>query len=313
MGWFINPYRFVNPIIPNTDLVFGNRCVGCDNVRKYDLLGNLIWSRNTGTVNVFGVAIDNNYNVLATGSIVNNITTRKYNSSGTLLWSVNHGLGTNAVITDSNNNVYIAGQVSTNITTRKYDSNGNLLWSVNNGSTVLTITVDSNNNVYTGGDTFNNLFTIRKYDSNGNLLLSFDTPNGSANKITIDNSNGDIYVATSSADAFNNNVWKFDSNGVFQWKFPTGGSNAYGVILDSNKNIFTVDDLGQIKKYDSNLNLIWVRNHNIELRDVKIDNQDNVYVTGGLSSSITSRKYDNDGNLIWTLNMGNISYNIAIK
>jgi len=312
MGWLINPYRFPSTI-PSTVLVFGNRCVGCNNLRKYSLDANLLWSRNTSTTNVFGVAIDNNYNVIAGGNSVSSISTRKYDSNGTLLWSVNHGSTVNSVITDSNNNIYTAGNVSSNITTRKYDPNGNLLWSVNNGATVYSITIDSNDNIYTAGDTFNTLYTIRKYDSNGNLLLSFDTPNGSANKITIDNTNGDIYIATSSSDLLLTNIWKFNNLGSLIWKIQSGGNNAYAIALDSNKNIFIGDSSGNIKKYNSTPTQIWSKNHGGEIRDIKIDSSNNIYATGTVINNITTRKYDNDGNLLWTLNMTPLSYNIAIK
>jgi hypothetical protein len=91
----------------------------------------------------------------------------------------------------------------------------------------------------------------------------------------------------------------------------------YGIALDSEKNFYVCGPQsspnGILSKFDNNRNPIWSKTGPGSVRDVKVDNNDNVYTAMEIGNSITNRKYDKDGNVIWTLNQGPISYDIAIR
>ena len=161
-------------------------------VLKFDSNGQLIWSKTYGTTNdglnefAYGVAVDPNGNIIATGVSGNDIITIKYSSGGSQLWVKKYkegnyktrGLG---VVTDSNGNIFVASFFSDDLNhdnwlVLKYDSNGNLGWkSVNPGGfkgSASDITADSNNNIiatgagWTGtGDDYNDFFNTVKYQA----------------------------------------------------------------------------------------------------------------------------------------------------
>lgn len=161
-------------------------------VVKFDSNGQLIWSKTYGTTNdglnefAYGVTVDPNGNIIATGVSGNDMITIKYSSGGSQLWAKTYKEGNYAtrglgVVTDSNGNIFVASFFSDDLNqdnwlVLKYDSNGNLGWkSVNPGGfkgSASDITADSNNNIiatgagWTGtGDDYNDFFNTLKYQA----------------------------------------------------------------------------------------------------------------------------------------------------
>jgi len=279
-------------------------------VRKYDSEGKEVWTDTyNGTADGedrgYGIAVDGNGKVYVAGSewVTGegyNIWVRKYDSDGYEVWTDTYngtadqydcGYG---VAVDGSGNVYVTGCESVpgedyNIWVRKYDSDGGEIWTrtYNNGTTDgvdigFGIAVDGSGNVYvTGFETVTGEgrnFWVRKYDSGGEELWT-STYNGTANDwdygsgIAVDGS-GNVYVVGS------------------EW------------VMEEGYNIW-------VRKYDSGGNEVWTRTYDGPDNSedcgfgIAIDESRNVYVTGYEyimleDWNIWLRKYDTNGNRIWT-------------
>ncbi|OGF46546.1 MAG: hypothetical protein A2231_13190 [Candidatus Firestonebacteria bacterium RIFOXYA2_FULL_40_8] len=274
--------------------------------RKYDSNGSQVWTKTyQGTVAYgvskgFGIAVDSSGNVYVTGcdDVVGqglNIWTRKYDRNGNEVWTKAHNGSANSedigygIAVDNSGNVYVTGHETVtgqgaNIWTRKYDSNGNEVWTktyndtANGNDKGYGIAVDNSGNVYVTGyekvtGQSANIWT-RKYDSSGNEVWT-KTYNDAANGedvgwgIAVDNS-GNVYVT--------------------------------GYETVTSQRMWT-------RKYDSNGNEVWTKTYNGTLsangKGVAVDSSGNVYVMGfeyvrEFCSNIMARKYDNNGNEVWT-------------
>ncbi len=173
-------------------------------IRKYDSVGNLLWSKtyNKATVNgadvAYGVAVDGTGNVLVVGFESGGggaWLIRKYDSNGNLLWSHNGPAVVDgvayAVAAGSSGNAVVVGHQNNDWLVRKYDNLGNLLWSrtynspANNADIAYGVAIDSSEGVWVVGaenqsSSLGGNWLIRKYDSAGNLLWS-QTYNSPAN------------------------------------------------------------------------------------------------------------------------------------
>lgn len=179
-------------------------------VSKFDISGNLLWTRQFGTSTLefcYGVSTDGLGNAFVSGSTFGNIGgmnagnsdafLSKYDAAGNLLWSrqigttgYDEGIGVSA---DNLGNVFIAGWTDSSLHgdnageldayLSKFDTAGNLLWTRQFGTTAS----DIGHNVSTDG--FGNAFVtgysagslgdpnvgafdafVSKFDSLGNLL-----------------------------------------------------------------------------------------------------------------------------------------------
>ena len=271
--------------------------------------GDVIWTKTyNGTANDwdFGcdIAVDGSGNVYVTGyewvtGEGTNIWVRKYDSDGNELWTRTYNGTANdedegyGIAVDGSGNVYVTGYEEVageldNIWVRKYDSEGNEVWTrTHNGPAGLDdgsydIADDGSGNVYvTGYETVtgesNNIW-VRKYDTDGDVIWT-KTHNGTAsdydvgNGIAVDGS-GNVYVTgaeTVAGEQYNIWVRKYDSDGDEVW------TKTYNGRDDGN-------DYGY---------------------GIAVDGSGSVYVTGsetvtGEEENIWVRKYDSDGNEIWT-------------
>ncbi|MDO8528058.1 MAG: putative Ig domain-containing protein [Deltaproteobacteria bacterium] len=334
---------------------------------------NVAWTRTyNGSFNGrdigHGIAVDNNGNVYVTGSeeateLNYNIWVRKYDANGNTLWTRTYNGSANStdegrgIAVDNNGNVYVtgseivAGQRS-NVWVRKYDTNGNALWTetynnpANSSDEGHGIAVDNNGNVYVAGDEnvavqYANIW-VRKYDANGNALWT-KTYNNPANGpdmgqgIAVDNV-GNVYVTGfEDADEESFNIWirKYDANGNTLWTRTHNanwGDFGNGIAVDGNGNVYVTgsetvvagNDNIWIRKYDTNGNTLWTETHNGSANNldsgngITIDRNGNVYVTGfeavaGGGGNVWVRKYDTDGNTLWTeTHNGGVGQGIAV-
>ena len=266
---------------------------------------------NTSSDAAVGLVLDNIGNVYVTGTIWNgenyDFATVKYNSSGIEQWvRTYNGPGNGheyavAIVIDGFANIYVIGSSNGNqgigsqndYATIKYDSDGNELWvsrydgppGVNAilGDDPSCIIVDELNNVYVTGRSENNGsmsshgYATVKYNSSGveqwvrRYDYDPDSFGSEATSIEIDNERN-IYVTGKSYDmnsGYDYATIKYNNDGVEQW----------------------------VKRYigpDSD----W----SSEAVEVKVDNLENVYVTGTTSGQYDASatvKYNSSGAEQW--------------
>ena len=241
------------------------------------------------------IKVDDDCNVYVLGTskevgAQNEMTLIKYDSSGNVIW-INHldtlssGRGAVAIDISNQGDIYVTGTIgafnAANIITYKINSSGNRIWLAifnninNNGDEPSAIAIDSAENIYITGRSNNNGITI-KYDKNG-ILQWQNTFNGTAtNSFDLGHSVavgkqgvyvlGTIVNASSISDII---TIKYSSNGVEEW------TSVFNGVLNS-------EDIG---------------------RAMKVDDLDNVYVTG---TTITTNivdfitiKYNSLGAMQW--------------
>ena len=136
----------------------------------------------------------------------------------------------------------------------------------------------------------------------------------SASQIAI-GSDGSIYVSGNYTDY----IFKLSPNGVLQWQrvYDTGGSGFHGIALDSNDNVYVVQQHNGVSgypaaliKYNSSgvhqwtklLERNWTGGGYPTPTNVTIDSNDNIYMTGyhykNYYHTFVS-KWDTSGNLAW--------------
>jgi uncharacterized protein (TIGR03437 family) len=316
--------------LPDLDKVGGQDAY----LRKYDLTGNVLWTRQFGSVfedQARGVAVDAT-GVYVVGTIGASLTDRtesnrydafirKYDASGNLLWTrqiasiatLQNDYAT-AVAVDTTG-VYVAGYTAGTLPgqspvgsydafVRKYDSSGTELWTRQFGVKTQDIAVGVATNasgVFLLGETdaalpdqtfAGGVFDVflRKYDSGGNEQWTrqfgtsgFDFPGGVAADA------GGVYIAGATAgtlpgqtsgagyDAF---VRKYDNSGAEVWTRQfgaTGDALAYGVAATTTG--------------------IYVAGNVIGTLPGQLG-------SGGSNEDVFARKYDTQGNVLWTRQFG---------
>lgn len=206
--------------------------------------------------------------------------------------------------------------------------NLNWNWAMNSGDINSAMATHTSGNVYVAGQ-FNFSTTIGTTTLNSNL--GFDT---------------DVYIA------------KLNSSGSTVWAHSVGSSNmvgdryVHGMAVDNAGNAFiagvfsanmiygttTLTGTGTqnmfVAKYDNNGSFQWARRVNgfCQTRDVAVDTQGNVIVTGFFTGTVTAEthtltattgigspadifimKYDPSGNLIWSQRAGNSGSDMAFE
>ena len=254
-------------------------------LRKYDGQGNEVWTRQFGTQSedhATGVGVDGAGNLYVVG------LTRGALPGQTSLGDVGY-------------DAYL----------RKYDSGGNELWTRQFGTPqsdhASDVAVDGGGNVYVVGITFD------------------DSLSGQA-----DLGEGDVYLR------------KYDSDGNKLWTRQSGSRDldmANGVAIDGAGNVYVVGEQGGIpgrpgvgesdaylRKHDGDGNELWTRQFGSQsgpsASRVAVDAEGNVYVVGSASGSLPGqthlgksdayvRKYDGDGNELWTRQFGSRGSDMA--
>ncbi|MCX6199679.1 MAG: SBBP repeat-containing protein [Bacteroidetes bacterium] len=236
----------------------------------------------------------------------------KYNSAGKVLWAKKGGYTGDDMImsiaTDPFGNIYVTGYFDSiqmkidsitlynadttgskgDVFIAKYDSSGNFIWAKRAGGKNMDygtcVATDREGNLYTGG--------IFSNDS-----IVFDS-------ITLFNTgNYDMYLV------------KYDTSGLVIWALSSSGGfteDPFDIVTDSRDNIYvtgyfnsSVINLGNdtlhnllnqgqndafLVKYNSSGNFIWSKgvggSKGDESYSVAVDNNDNVYISGGFRSSI---------------------------
>ena len=346
-------------------------------VRKYDALGNEVWTRQFGSSDfdqANGVAVDGDGNVYVAGQAdgpfpgqvsAGGAFVRKYDSLGNEVWTRQFGPARAFDVAVGASGVYVVGfgnlpgQVSAgsgDAFVRKYDALGNEVWTRQFGSSgfdqAFGVAVDAGH-VYVTGEVRGTLpgqvsiggAFVCKYDASGNEVWTrqFGSINSAIGfDVAVDA--GDIYVAglafgtilgQVSAGDFDGFVRKYDALGNEVWTRQFGTSSfdkAIGVAVDAG-GVYVAGETrggtfpGQVnaggtdafvRKYDSLGNIVWTRQFGTTVFDraegVAVD-ASGVYVAGRTSGTFPGqvssgggdpfvRKYDALGTEVWTRQFG---------
>ena len=266
---------------------------------KYDLGGNLIWAKHAGAYKndkALGITHDNNGNVILCGVFID-----------TTIFEGNH---------------YLFGKGDKDLFIAKFDSSGNFIWGKSAGSIhrdeAKSVVCDSSGNIYVTGmfsDTVdfggtslispNGYFDmfLAKYDSNGNLIW--------------------VKQGSSDYDEVGWGVTKTNDEKIIV----TGEFNAYA-LFDNQPLVTTGMSDIFIAAYDVNGSVLWVNSAGGPMlersRGIGTDGN-NIYITGQFggqagfgieqvfaadSSDIFISAMDNNGNFLWTINVGGIADSI---
>ena len=234
----------------------------------------------------------------------------------------------NAVTVDASGNVYIAGHIGealsgqtylggTDAFVQKLDSSLAAVWTsqfgTDNNDSVEAIAVDDSGNVYLAGTTigefpgytteyFGSDSFVRVYDANGTeqWTTQFGTEFATvAQSIAVDGS-GNVYVGGHTEGSLPG--------------YDNAGGAALGPVSDWNDAF--------LRKYGADGTELWTQQFGHERHDeilgVALDGSGSVYVSGYTDASFEGytnpggrdafiRKYDPDGNVIWTRQFGSDS------
>jgi len=293
-------------------------------VRKYDLNGTVVWTRQFGTATTMTRAT--------------------------------------SVAADSSGNIYVAGYTSALLGAtyygtddcflRKYDSGGNVLWTQQFGTTWTDsangVAVDGSGYAYvvgaagtalTGTTADSPIAFIRKFDTSGGTLWTKQWANSSGNGVAravkaIGTGTGTVYVAGDTGDG---ELRTFALNGTPGWIQPisdTVSSSVYALAVLGSGEAFvtgqTWDDLAAtnagsadvfVRKYAANGTVAWTSQFGTpdweEGDAIAVDGNGNSYVTGYTLGAIAGtnaggtdlflRKYSPSGSPLSTQQFGTTS------
>lgn len=286
-GNVISSGFFVSPTITFGSFTLSNDDYRDGFITKYNSTGDVLWAKKIGGIReqiVFSVCCDSQNNIYASGNF----------SSPTL--TIENLTVTNSDFTNTSpqNDAFIA----------KFDSNGNIIWLKSGGGYGSdygkSISIDNQDNVFLGGifssESFffdglltNNTGSINNFYHHDVFLIKIN-PNGNSTWIKrFGGINYDNLTCLATDDIGNIYVAGY---------FMSQSFNA-GIILTNTSTSFEFF----IIKLNSLGQLIWAKKSigtdNEVLSDIKIDNLNNVYVTGDFNSPI--------------MTLGNISINKSIS
>jgi len=286
-----------------------------------------IWTRTyngpaNGDDEGYDIAVDGSGNVYIVGYETvpgedRNIWVRKYDPDGNVLWTSSYDVGRYdvgyGIAVDRFGDVYVTG--------REYDGWGDI-W-------------------------------VRKYYTNGSVAWTrtYDGISGLSDEghgIAVDEARNGYVVGYENAGSQWDNIWvrKYDTDGDIVWTrtynaLDNGADLGYGIAVDRNGNVYVIGSVqvsGEgdniwVSKCDAGGYVVWTRTYDgtgslfdsDRGQGIAVDGSGNVYVIGYeeapreyLSVNIWVRKYDSEGNEVWTKtyddpeNGSDTGYDIAV-
>jgi uncharacterized delta-60 repeat protein len=258
---------------------------------------------------LYDMAIDNNNNVIVTGSSdgtnYSDCATVKYDSDGNLLWAKRYDKGdidaAYALAVDQSGNICIAGYSSKsyqsyNYLTIKYNPNGDTLWTYN----------------FNGIENASDVAKAIAVDNTGSIIVSGTTDYywGTVDFVTIKlNPSGDT-------------VW------TAQYNSPQNGYDYFSAMaIDGSNNIYVTGEIYKIGgnhdiitiKYNPYGDTVWTRrysglaNGDDKVYAFAVDNSGNVFITGSTYYAETgfdylTIKYNSSGVQQWLRTYAGLGY-----
>jgi hypothetical protein len=277
-------------------------------------------SQAGGADEVRDVYTDNFNNGYAAGYQTNvgtgqDATIIKFNSSGSVLWNKKYtGAGSMKdaffdIGSKTGNPVYAVGYTTkangeSDMLIVKYDAAGNLQWSrtynsaQNGNDTALAVNVDANNNIAVVGRSDSAKAIVARYDASGNLQWAASDPN--MNEVgpdvaTLASGKTFIVCHKDSGLVYKNRIMCFDNTGTLVWyrdynysccehpmKLAKTASGNLLVAIDyyGYIGVIELDTLGNEKNNVLTYLNIFGNAEYGGTRDIKLDNNGDVYVTG---------------------------------
>ena len=244
------------------------------------------------------------------------------------------------IITDADGNVYVTGEYATNVITYnniflvKFSPSGSLINQTfyHSGSEgARKIGMDGSGKIIIGGslnDDDSTAFIALKYEQNLDLVWASRWGNGVGNVNKIDmkiDINSNILLAGTNSLAIDYYLVKYDPAGSVQWgrnyNSAQGNDKANAVDCDNSGNVYVTGTTGgpgfpltekiTTVKYLPDGTQAWVRSFDggaapdgYSGYDNDVDDSANIVVTGVKysTSDIVTLKYDQAGNLSWSIN-----------
>jgi sugar lactone lactonase YvrE len=251
-----------------------------------------------------GVTSDDRGNIYVADA--NNARVQKFNSSGQFLMQFgSYGAGNGqfkypaGIGVDSGGNIYVTDVVGESV--QKFDPTGKFLFKVSNNpehplATPYKMAIDGQDNVYilTGSEP-----RIIKLNSKGEILARFGSTGKNQDQLyapqaiatdRIPGQAGKVYVLDIIDTEHLTLIRQFDSEGqpVFKWGNDPNvrGVNALGAqafTVDRSGNVYTIDNQGRIKKFNSSADQVaewgpetYTPDLRPDTRWLAVDNQDNL-------------------------------------
>jgi uncharacterized delta-60 repeat protein len=267
--------------------------------------------------------------------------TIKYNPSGGQVWEQRYDGGINqndigySVAVDAADDAYVLAKSHVDCVLFKYSTvQGNELWKkVYTNSTGYSMVLDEQTNIYVTGGGYNSSsgsldFKSIKFNFLGTeqWIAYYNGPDSLgdiASDIAVDN-DGNVYVTGSVEGYLNRDIAtaKFNYLGALQWTQTYNGPANYddgetsSIALDDSGNVYIASSSEQSYgvrdyvtiKYNTNGVIQWIKRFDFGgddlVKDIAVDNNRNVYVTGwseGIGTSIdyATIKYNSEGDQLW--------------
>ena len=328
-----------------------NLGIGDSYVRKYDSEGNVLWTRQFGTVKddfLRGVVVDGALNVYVVGWTEDALPgetsseqadsfVRKYDSSGNELWTRQFGSDAfdfaQAAAVDDEGSLYVGGWTNGALPgkthlgqgdafIRKYDSNGNEVWTWQYGTTafdeVRGLEFAGGDRLYAVGLTAGALPGQINFGARDAYVRSFDVEGNELGTSQFGTNGDDVAHSVALDDAGNLYVGGW-TNGSLPGQTGTGGNDAFvtrmsGVLVS---HLTPTQVQGRL----------WTRQFGTPANDfagdVSVDSEGNLYVVGWTQDAFPNkrfeggqydaylRKYGRDGTELWTREFGTPGLDIA--
>lgn len=203
-----------------------------------------------------------------------------------------------------------------------WESRFNSVWGLTDFGRKLKISVDGN--IYVGGHSFINsdqgVITLIKYNQSGEVIWEVHSDAGvtyNMEDMMLD-MNENLYIVGDhwNGSNFDMLAMKYDRDGNLLWKsFFNGGhwDRGFGLGIDSKGDVYICGHVWfqpefyniALVKFDNEGSYDWHRTYSSEGQhsdfghSLKIDQEDNIYVSGYANEDLVLLKYSPDGDTLW--------------